>query len=75
MNKKVVLTWENTASQKIVEECTLIDEAELQLRGKTSIKSMVESMVNSGMVVFEDDNGIFGLPAHQVKSIEVVQDA
>lgn len=73
MNKDVILTWDNTNKQRIVEQVILLDEDELSETEDTTVHAVAREMMIEGLVVFEDDNGIFGLPADQIVKIEDIE--
>lgn len=74
VSKKVRLIWVN-GPFAVIEICNLLDEEDIQdlyYFVDDVIVASVEEVIREGMVMFEDDQGIFSLRAHQIVAIEDV---
>lgn len=72
MAKPIQLTWKDEETVK-KERCLLIEEDDpLFLTDGTPINREGSELFTSNRVVFEDDEGIFGLTPDQIVSIKVL---
>lgn len=78
MGRKVRLTWKPEGGSIITEEVLLLDEdSPIYISGPMGpiqIHGLVlEYFANENRVVFEDEDGIFGLHPEQIIEIEVLE--
>ena len=74
MAKRIRLIWVN-GPFAVIEICNLLEEEEVEdlyyFDGDVIVAS-VKELMQEGMVMFEDDSGIFSLYAGQIINIEEV---
>lgn len=72
MAKKVRLTW-NDGENEIVETCLLIDENDpIYTKDGKQLVGLNHMLADTGRVIFEDEDGIFGVFPYQIVNIEVL---
>lgn len=74
MSKKIKLTWVNDG-ETFVEDCKLVSENDpciiVYRSGKVEKNhTIIQNAMKNGLVLFEDDTGIFALFPEQVIHIE-----
>lgn len=77
MLKRINLTWKNDEGLEIKEECFLLDEdSPLYFdgaNGPVCVNGLGDVFAQEGMVLFEDDEGLFMLRPDQILNIEVIK--
>jgi hypothetical protein len=74
MPKWVELTWKTPTKRVITEKCWLVSEEDpVFMIGSSEPLSTVGAIVGD-MVMFEDDDGLFGVPPQDVIEIKMLED-
>lgn len=78
MSRKVRVTWVPEGCSEITEECLLLDEdSPIYIDGPKGPIQINNNVLNyfakQNRVVFEDEDGIFGLHPEQINEIEVLE--